>query len=193
MGYHQAGFTEIVGIDIEPQPNYPFTFIQADALNPPVDLGVFDLVHASPPCQAYSTASRDHNGHPDLVAATRTLIGGATYVIENVSQAPLRRDILLCGSMFGAEYRRHRVFELHGFAALNPSCIHYRQPGRVLGITGHADGVRGQLNRWGRKYANLAEGNEAMGTPWMRRTSELVEAIPPAYTRFIGEQFLCQI
>lgn len=201
MGYHWAGFDEIVGIDIAPQKNYPFTFIQGDAiafLDAVIDGqedNAYDLVHASPPCQAYSTSTRSPDGHPRLIEETRAALEmtGRPSVMENVVGAPLRRDVLLCGSMFGAEYRRHRVFEIEGFAALNLSCLHHRQPGRVLTITGHAAGQRGQANRHSQKYADLAEGVAAMDTPWMTKTSELVEAIPPAYTEYLGRQFLDQL
>lgn len=105
MGYHQAGF-EVVGIDHKPQPNYPFTFIQADATEPPVDVGSFDAVHASPPCQhftKYRNAVKDiADRYEDLLEPTRQLLDevGLPYIIENVEGAPLRNPVTLCGSMF---------------------------------------------------------------------------------------------
>ena len=103
MGYHRAGFDEIVGIDIVPQPNYPFTFVQGDALVPPIDLDAFDLIHASPPCQAYSIANRlghmDATRYPRFIEPTRALLAGRVSVIENVEGAPLVEPYTLCGSM----------------------------------------------------------------------------------------------
>ena len=99
MGYHRAGFTEIIGIDIEPQPNYPFDFIQADALHPPVDIGTFDLIHASPPCQAFTVYGNNKNhvkqDHVNLIPDTRHILAGHSYVIENVPRAPLNNPVQL--------------------------------------------------------------------------------------------------
>lgn len=191
VGYHQAGFDEIVGIDNILQPNYPFDFIQGDALNPPVELEGFDLIHASPPCQRFSVLTAEPNRHPDLIEATRNLLSSRPSVIENVWQAPLRRDIQLCGSMFSLNIQRHRAFELDGFnLVLVPPCNHLTwQRGRPITITGHfgvGGGGRHSLEPFG-----LTDARELMGMPWASR-SELVEAIPPAYTKFIGEQFLAQ-
>ena len=102
MGYHQAGF-EVVGWDIEHHPDYPFEHHVGDALDVLADVEYirgFDLVHASPPCQAYSTATRDHSRHPDLVGPVRDLLvtAGVPYIIENVPQAPLLGPVMLCGS-----------------------------------------------------------------------------------------------
>jgi DNA (cytosine-5)-methyltransferase 1 len=114
MGYFRAGFTEIVGVDIKPQPRYPFTFVQGDATNPPVDLSKFDAIHASPPCQAYSTTQSIYDrDHPRLLDAVRALLiqAGLPYVIENVEGAPLLNPIMLCGQMFDLPVYRHRLFE----------------------------------------------------------------------------------
>jgi len=98
MGYHRAWpDAEIVGIDNMPQPDYPFKFVQADALNLPVNLGDFDLIHASPPCQAYSTATPGEHDHPDLVPPTREMLQGHRFVIENVVGSPLHAHLMLCG------------------------------------------------------------------------------------------------
>ena len=127
MGYHQAGF-DVLGVDVNPQPNYPFPFIQGDALaigGPLLATGRIDAVHASPPCQAYSRITKMHGTqakHPDLVDATRGILlaAGVPYVIENVEGAPLHAPVTLCGSMFGLgavvagqprQLRRHRLFE----------------------------------------------------------------------------------
>src|SRR4030095_8189398 len=113
MGYYRAGF-DIVGMDIRPQPRYPFEFVQGDALNLPVDLSQFDAVHASPPCQAYSARI----GHlvtgtfPKLIEPVREKIKHLPYVIENVVGSPLINPITLCGGMFvGLRTYRHRLFE----------------------------------------------------------------------------------
>ncbi len=122
MGYHRAfPDAEIVGVDIAAKPlrHYPFTAIQGDALNPPVNLDVFDLIHASPPCQSYSRAAPLSHGAPMLIDDIRDILIGRTYVIENVEGAPLpHQDTLdgthgvkLCGSMFGLRVQRHRLFE----------------------------------------------------------------------------------
>ena len=202
VGYHQAGFTDIIGIDNRPQPNYPFTFIQADALQPPVDLAGFDLIHASPPCQRYSVASSIHGNadtHPDHVPATRALLlaSGVPYVIENVPGAPVRRDVVLCGSMFPPLLvRRHRLFELsEPWVVLTPPCEHSRPKYSVFGHDvlelGHREDTKDRV-RFPKRRSHLTEvGRRAMGIDWMRR-DELSEAIPPAYTQFIGEAFLAQ-
>ncbi len=193
MGYHQVGFTEIVGVDINPQPNYPFEFVLGDATHPAFDLADFDLVHASPPCQAYSfaTIQHRHNAYPDLVPATRQLLvdSGRPYVIENVPGAPLHAPITLCGSTLGLNrIRRHRIFETSWFM-MSPGCDHsrLREP---LTVVGHSE--------QGRTYARrllphgLEARKEAMGIDWMTR-DELTESIPPAFTRYIGSQFLAQL
>ena len=192
MGYSQAGFDEIVGIDVEPQPNYPFDFIQANALNPPVELDAFDLVHASPPCQAYSVQRRSDD-HPDLVAMTRAVINNGPYVIENVIGAPIRRDVILCGSMFGLQIQRHRAFEFRGLSMLTPACNHHDWPDdRPFTVTGHGDGPNAKPRPHSKGYRDTEHGRELLEVPWMQTRHEIVEAVPPAYTRFIGEQFLAQ-
>ncbi len=187
MGYHQAGFDDIVGVDIEPQPNYPFTFIQGDALKPPVRLEDFDLIHASPPCQAFTVARVIHGrSHPDLVDPTRHMFHSSTapWVMENVPNSPLRRDLVLCGSMFGlvskhGRLRRHRLFEMSWDGPLlTPPHQHH---GPTISVFGHGGHVYHGVNDW----------REVMDIDWMTR-DELSEAIPPAYTKYIGEQFLAQ-
>lgn len=201
MGYHRAGFNQIVGVDIVPQPRYPFTFIQGDALNPPVRLEDFDLIHASPPCQRYSVATSIHGNasdHPDLVDATRELLRDLPYVIENVPGAPLRRDVVLCGSMFPElEVRRHRIFELSvPWVTLVPPCDHTRSKWTVFGHAvvrlGHREDSSDRERFPLRERQNIEVGRKAMGINWMRR-GELSEAIPPAYTEYLGRQFLDQL
>ena len=200
MGYHQAGFTEIVGVDIEPQPSYPFDFIQADVLDL-TTVGVADLIHASPPCQLFSTLRHSPNlrdDHRDLIAPTRELLerSGLPYVIENVPGAPIRRDLVLCGSMFGLAadgfvLRRHRIFELsHHFDwLLTPPHDHTGRAATVVGdlsVNPRAAGV-------GRMRAGLDGARRMMGVEWMSTDNagrEIAQAIPPAYTRYIGEHFI---
>lgn len=190
MGYHRAGF-HVTGVDINPQPRYPFTFIQADAMTYPLD--GFDAIHASPPCQAYSVTRHAWNArkdHPDLLAPTRDrlLAAGIPWVIENVPGAPMDALVMLCGSSFGlgtGEYqlRRHRWFEPSpGWWLLSPPCQHN---GPVIGIYGdHGRDRRRSSPRFGR-YFTMAERREAMGIDWMAR-DELGQAIPPDYTEYIG-------
>ena len=200
MGYHRAGFTEIIGIDIEPQPNYPFTFIQGDATDPAtwMPYGPFDLVHASPPCQAYTTMNNRHgSASSPLIAETRHWIayGDPTlpYVLENVAGAKseMKDPVELTGEMFGLGVHRPRLFELGGWTALvphrprqqhNPAAVYGKEDGRRLRT--RADGTE-------LRVANLETGSQAMGIDWMT-WDELREAIPPAYTEYIGEAFIEQ-
>ena len=189
MGYHRAGFDEIVGVDIVPQPNYPFEFIQGDALEYPLD--GFDLIHASPPCQVYS-ATRTFasvGDHPDLVGPTRKRLESSKtpWVIENVPGAPIRQDVVLCGSMFGLPLRRHRWFETSDLPLmLVPPCMH-RYNGKVYIVAGHPGGTRN-----GVPVGTADEWRKAMEVPWMTAW-EISQAIPPAYTEWIGQQIRTQI
>ena len=188
MGYHQAGF-DVVGVDVEPMPRYPFEFHQANAMTYPLD--GFDAIHASPPCQAYSMASQSQRNagkeYPDLLAPTRDrlMAHGVPWVIENVPGAPMRPDFQICGCMVGLELRRERWFETSwaGFAMSPP----HHHPGPVVSVVGHGtpSWVREQLGY----NPTIADYRAAMGIVWMNR-NELSQAIPPAYTRFIGEQLL---
>lgn len=197
MGYHRAGF-EVVGIDLVPQPDYPFDFWQADALHPPVRLEAFDLIHASPPCQAHTSMGNRWKAPrwPDLIAPTRDLIetSGRPYVIENVSGArsSLVSPIELTGEMFGLSVHRPRLFELGGWYTVTPPkpqrqsdpvAVYGKPDGRRL--TTRKDGT--QLRAW-----TLETGREAMGMPWVTEELGIREAIPPAYTEYIGRQFLDQ-
>lgn len=194
MGYHLAGF-EVVGVDIKPQPRYPFAFVQADCLKLPFDLEEFDVIHASPPCQAHSDMKSMWNAkkHLDLVPPIRAMLEatGKPFVIENVEGAPLICPLTLCGSMFGlrtegAELRRHRLFEINWDMPLVPPCSHGREP-RVIGVYGgHGRDRRRIANT---QDFSVAARREAMGIDWMTGT-ELSQAIPPAYTLFLGQQIL---
>lgn len=196
MGLHRAGFA-VVGFDINPQPNYPFEFHQQDALT--VDLSEFDAVWASPPCQAF-TKYRNRRPdlperYPNLVPAIRRKLkaAGLPSIIENVDGAPLESPAILCGSMFGLDVRRHRLFECN-FDFLTPKCNHAawepnRFPGGRSRDHGHARvPVRAtvEIGRWN---IPLSVQSEAMGIEWME-LQELSEAIPPAYSEFLGGQLL---
>jgi DNA (cytosine-5)-methyltransferase 1 len=189
MGLHQAWpDAEIVGVDIAPQPHYPFTFVQADALTFPLD--GFDFVWASPPCQgftAYKRRPRHVKPRLNLIPATRELLQWARipYVIENVAGAPLNASIMLCGSSFGLDLRRHRYFECSS-PLLAPPCDHGWQQPRFAQATNRANPRRTvEVGVW---RIPLDVQQRAMGIDWMN-LEELSEAIPPAYSRFIAEQF----
>ena len=196
MGLYRAGF-DVIGIDIKPQPRYPFTFIRGDALRPPVDLARFDFVWASPPCQHYSLSCHAQRlagkVYPDLVAAVRVLLesSGRPWVIENVVGAPIHCHIKLDGTMFdGLRVVRERWFETSGFYALSPPTA--RWPGICIrggfySVTGHD--VSSRLRKAGAPRNTIAKWREAMGIDWMIR-DELTLAIPPAYSEFIGRAAL---
>jgi DNA (cytosine-5)-methyltransferase 1 len=175
MGYHRAGF-DVVGVDINFQPRYPFEFHQADAMTYPLD--GFDAIHASPPCQHYAnvTAWRgDQQDHPDLLPAMLERLSAVDvpWVVENVPEAPVRRDFLLCGSQFGLKVRRHRVFQTSPrMFTLIPPCRHR--------------GLLPFMHKGERAYA------DAMGCEWMT-SHEAREAIPPAFTQHIGEALLAHL
>jgi DNA (cytosine-5)-methyltransferase 1 len=196
MGYHRAGF-DVVGVDVKPQPQYPFTFHQGDAIKFLKEHGTgFDVIHASPPCQAYSAMKNNWNArkdHPDLLPQTRELLKqtGLPYVIENVPGAPMDAQIQLCGSSFGLgtggyQLRRHRWFELSSDVwMMSPPCQH---SGPVIGIYGDHGRDHRRTEGFGR-YFTLDERKEAMGIDWMKR-NELDQAIPPAYTEYIGTHLI---
>ncbi len=191
MGYWRAGF-DVVGVDIKPQPHYPFEFHQADALTYPLD--GFDAIHASPPCQRFSSlrSVMDASKYEDLVEPVRDrLVSSALpYVIENVVGAPLIDPIMLCAASWGLRSYRHRLFESN----------------RMLMAMGHTRHVvrvnRRKKNRRGHWAAGgfvtvvgdigSYVGPEAMGIDWMTG-NELSQAIPPAYTEWIGTQLLASL
>lgn len=189
MGYSRAGF-DIVGVDINPQRHYPFEFVLGDALGP-LAWSHFDVIHASPPCQRYIRGGlSDKEKHPDMIGPVRELLEqtGLTWVIENVPGAPMRPDIVLCGSMFGLDVRRHRWFETSwGASPLTPPCDHSRP---VTGVYGNAHGKAGA---WpGMLPSDLETWSSAMGIDWMT-AREITDAIPPAYTEFVGLELMKQV
>ncbi len=200
LGYNEAGF-DIVGVDIDPQPRYPFEFIRADAMRLDLEfLYTFDAIHASPPCQSYSDlAKRNRNGHkwPRLVEPVREMLiaSGRPYVIENVEGAPLLNPIVLCGTMFpGLRVLRHRLFETNFPVKVPP---HGKHP--LVHTFDKRKSHYGKTNEWtdfvqvtGGGNCTIAAARDAMGIEWMCK-HEINEAIPPAYTRFIGEQLVEQL
>lgn len=196
-GYQQAGFC-VLGVDIVPQPRYAgCRFIQADALKYPLD--DFDVIHASPPCQAYTRARHlqlcRKKNHPELIPPIqeRLKASGKYYVIENVPGAPLHNPFMLCGTMFGLrveiqgilyELRRHRLFESN-IMILTPQC-HHKLP--VIGIYGHGES-KPMRDKRGFQISTVEIRRTVMDMPWASR-DEIAEAIPPAYTEFIGKQII---
>lgn len=199
-GYRCAGF-DVVGVDNKPQPNYPFEFVQGDALSSLVPLLLegrgFAAVHASPPCQRYSDLQRRSKlDYPDLVAGTRRILkhSGLPYVIENVDGAPLREPVLLCGTQFkGLRVIRHRLFETNW-----PLTAPEAHPYHPLVFThdkrkahyGKLDQDRSFVQVTGGGNATLANKLDAMSVDWMTSHHEINEAIPPAYTEWVGRQLM---
>lgn len=205
MGYHRAGF-DVVGVDIKPQPRYPFAFHQADALEYCREHGrEFDAIHASPPCQAFTMMKTMPNAreHLDLLTPTREMLKtlGLPYVIENVRGAPMPSATLLCGTAFGLgveidgewfDLRRHRQFE-SGLLLMSHPCRHGKA---TLGLYGDHVRDRRRLNGSkdrGRDFSDRERMNlgvAAMDMPWVETWEELRQAIPPAYTEHLGRQLL---
>jgi Site-specific DNA methylase len=214
MGYHRAGF-DVVGVDIRPQPNYPFEFRHADALDFVHDAlyehgwygeEAFDAIHASPPCQhftKYGNSVKDiKDRYDDLLIPTRHLLiqTGLPYVIENVPRAPLIEPVMLCGSMFEGsgtnDLQRHRLFETNWPLHPPGKCDHSKWlPNRYPGGRWKARGLTPsspvrktiEVGRWN---IPLATQKWAMGVDWKVDVRELSEAIPPAYTEYVGKRLM---
>jgi len=191
MGLHRAGF-DVTGVDIKPQPHYPFRFVQADALCPPFDLTQFDFIWASPPCQDYSTLKGLATGgeRGKLIPQVRAVLiaAGKPFAIENVVGSELQNPIRLCGSMFGLGVWRHRLFEMSHPPVLVPQCQHdlVPEPIDVTGTGGPFNGVRKTGNGGiSRKPKNIRHASEVMGIDWMTRV-EISQAIPPAFAEYIA-------
>lgn len=196
VGYHRAGF-DVVGVDINPQPRYPYEFHQADALTFPLD--GFDAIHASPPCQDHSTlsaafAERQH-GTGWMLTATidRLTATGRPFVVENVMGAkPLMPNAFtLCGRSFGIKrLRRHRLF-LTNVAMLVPPCAcDGSQPLGIYGDLSKNDRkVRNSKDGLVRMRAGVQSARDLLGCDWMD-ARELSQAIPPAYTEWIGRRLI---
>ena len=202
MGYHRAGF-DVTGVDIKPQPKYPFTFIQGDVMKM-LEVGYlrlddYDAVHGSPPCQLFSSVTpkaAKAAKHVDLLTPLREvfLAWGGTWVIENVPGAPMRQPLVLCGSEFGLRtkdgwwLKKHRLFESSVPLMGAGGC--WCKGKRILGVHG-GGGAPGTGDRYALRgvMASAAQGRELMGIDWLNR-DQVAQAVPPAYTQFIGEQLL---
>jgi DNA (cytosine-5)-methyltransferase 1 len=197
MGYHRAGF-EVVGVDIVEQPNYPFKFILGDALaiaeDQPELLSNVDVIHASPPCQTFTAYRRRGAGvgdrYRDLVVETRALLQATElpYLIENVPTAPLREPVQICGSSFGLDIRRHRLFESNVHLVV-PPCNHDWQTPRFPPATNRTN-RRSTVEVGTYRCEKLAP--QAMGIDWMHN-AELSQAVPPTYTEFLGRQMFAYL
>lgn len=197
-GYRRAGF-EVVGVDIKPQPHYPYSFILGDAIEllgvwntaeRRQFMGDFDAIHASPPCQRFTKAKKlQGNDHPDLLGPTRERLRvlGLPYVIENVPGAPMENAMLLCGTMFDLDLYRHRMFEASfdlPFMLHHPHSRKQTKMGRPT--------VAGEIMQVVGHFSDVPAGRRAMGIDWMTQ-HELAEAIPPAFTEFVGKQLMAAV
>ena len=196
-GYALAGF-EVTGIDIKHGKRYPYKYIKGDVLTYITDLDFlrsFDVIHASPPCQTHSITQHLRNAQGqstskvDLIPQTRAALiaSGKPYIIENVPGSPLINPVLLCGSAFGLKVRRHRLFESN-IKLMGTVCLHKEQ-GRPVGVYGS---LKDDIPKGGKTANTIEEALEAMGITNMI-WSELVEAIPPAYTYWLGKQLMGQL
>ncbi|MFJ7969184.1 SAM-dependent methyltransferase [Streptomyces sp. NPDC096324] len=190
-GYADAGF-DVTGVDLAPQPRYPYRFVQADALDFVREHGAgFDFIHASPPCQFDSDCQRlQGNDHPDLIGPTRAALEatGRPFVIENVRGAlpKLRTPVLLCGAMFGMATYRHRYFETGGgFTLVQPRHPRHTTPQAKMG----RPVPPGHYGQFIGNFSGVALAKQVMGVPWMNRDG-IRECIPPAYTERIGTAVL---
>jgi DNA (cytosine-5)-methyltransferase 1 len=188
-GLQRAGFT-VAGVDIDSQPHYIGEFfIKTDALTWQLEKGEYDFVWASPPCQKHTNAQRiQKRNHPDLIPATREKLhaAGIPFCIENVVGAPLVNPIMLCGVQFGLGTYRHRLFECSFPIAQIKHETHWRaqakmgrpvQDGEFIQIVGN--------------FSDVTKAREAMQIDWMTR-DEMAQAIPPAYSKYIAEQWLAR-
>jgi len=210
-GYHAAGFTEIVGVDINPQPSYPYEFVQADALDVlrMWDLTQFDAIHASPPCQAHTRAGHlrkaqgGESKYADFLTPTLALLTDVTvpWVVENVpgseKAAPkMKRAVVECGSAYGLQVQRHRLF-LSNRPLIGSGCNHKMFP---------LDPITGKPRPWGvyhvpadevpsggRTCRNAAHARECMGVDRDLTWQELKEGFPPAYSRHVGGQLIAAL
>jgi DNA (cytosine-5)-methyltransferase 1 len=208
VGYARAGF-DVAGVDIEPHPDYPYELVVADAVDWLMERQLviadsFDAIHASPPCQAHTTMSNRWRGaggaadeHVDLIPIVRELIEetGLPYVIENVAGArsSLRAPVTLDGGMFGLRVSRPRLFETNW--PLHPAPA--KRVTDPVGVYGKAPDGRRLFTRADgseqRAASSLAEAQEVMGIDWMTDFRDIAEAVPPAYTEWIGLQLLDQL
>ena len=194
VGYAQAGF-EVHGVDLKHGKRYPFTFIRANVLDILKDqefINQFDVIHASPPCQTHSITKHLRNAQGkstskvDLIPETRVALiaSGKPYIIENVPGSPLINPVQLCGSSFNLKVRRHRLFESN--MPLQGSVCDHKRQGRPIGVYGS---LNDEIPQGGKTATTIDEARKAMGMHWAIWT-ELVEAIPPAFTKYLGHQLI---
>ncbi|MFJ2001631.1 class I SAM-dependent methyltransferase [Streptomyces chartreusis] len=193
-GYADAGF-DVTGVDKDPQPRYPYRFVQADAIAFVLEHGAqFDFIHTSPPCQHDTECQRiQGNTHPDLIAPTRAALEttGRPWVMENVRGAvpKLRDPVMLCGAMFALETYRHRFFEPGGGFRLD-------QPGHYAHTVPQAKMGRpvppGHYGQYVGNFSGVDLARRVMGVPWMNRDG-IRECIPPAYAEHIGRHALTHL
>lgn len=200
VGYHRAGF-DVTGVDVIDHPDYPYELIVADALEVLADtafLAAFDVIHASPPCPRYSsitgvTGYRER--HPDLIPPVQVALRswGGVWVIENVPGAPLSGAVVICGPAMGLpNIKRHRLFSSNEFL-LSPGCAcDGRSPFGIYGDHGDKNPARPHPDGYRRagKARDVAHAQLIMGIDWMTRWDDLADALPPAYTEYIGAQLL---
>lgn len=188
VGLHRAGF-EVIGVDVNEQSQYPYPQYIKDVFE--LDLSFFndfDLIWASPPCQAFSFGTEVWRNrgrkYPDHISKTRELLlrTKKPFIIENLTRSPIRNDIVLCGVMFGLNVLRHRAFEIELFKIKQPTHIKHKgtaKDGPYTTVAGHGQGKgRTTLKAW----------QEAMGIDWITDKKMLAEAIPPAYSEYIGTE-----
>jgi DNA (cytosine-5)-methyltransferase 1 len=195
VGYHRAGF-DVVGVDIKPQPHYPFEFHVGDAMTWPLD--GFDAIHASPPCQDHMKTPHRKHGTGWLLSATRKRLSesGIPWVIENVDGAEMRADYAICGCQVGLpKLRRVRYFEVSWGPVADLFALPCHDHSQAsLSVVGHGTPtwVREKWAKLHGRDPGIADYREAMGIDWMNR-DELSQAIPPAYTEYIGTQLLAHL
>ena len=190
-GFVDNGF-ECTGVDITDDHQYPYNFIQSDVFDLPLSFfEEFDIIHASPPCQNYTWAASLHRNrgitYPDLVGRTRQLLNkiGKPYIMENVLGAPLRKDLVLCGVMFGLEVVRHRIFEILGFTVLQPSHIKHKPP-----LSNRHSAYPSVAGHGGHGYTcKFEDWKKAMGIDWVTKREHLTQMIPPKYSEYISKYF----
>lgn len=197
MGYSRAGF-EVTGVDLKHGKRYPFNYIRANVLEILADiefLNGFDVIHASPPCQTHSItknlriAQGKSTSKIDLIPETRAglIQSSKPFIIENVMGSPLIDPIMLCGSAFGLKVRRHRIFESN--IKLTGLICNHKKQGRPVGVYGS---LNDEIPNGGKTAKTISEAREVMGIEWGIWT-ELVEAIPPVYTEYLGKQMITQL
>ena len=188
-GFHNKGW-DCVGVDITDNHQYPYQFYNWDVFDiPPTFFQQFDLIHASPPCQHYFYGiNQEHrNDFPDLIDKTRQLLlkTGKSLILENIPNSPLRKDLILCGEMFGLRVIRHRIFEIHGFEVPQPEHKKHRPPiGKNKSYYAQVAGHGGQSYSF-----KMEDHKNAMGIDWVDKKEHLTQMIPPKYAEYIASNY----